>query len=53
VAKALKLDLSSKATRAKVVGLIKVWLASGALVEVEGQDDRRRIRAFVEVAEEG
>ena len=52
VAKALKLDLSSKAAKAKVVGLIKVWLASGALVEVEGQDDRRRIRTFIEVAEE-
>ena len=50
IAKALKLNVISKADRAKVTGLIKVWLASGALVKVEGPDDRRRVKIFIEVA---
>ena len=54
IAKALKLgDVSKKGSgKTKVVGLVKIWLASGALIEVEGQDDRRRVRTFIEVAEE-
>ncbi|MBR1153570.1 AAA family ATPase [Bradyrhizobium sp. JYMT SZCCT0428] len=52
VAKALKLNLNDRANKAKVVGLIKVWLASGALVEVEKQDDRRKTKIFIEVADE-
>jgi hypothetical protein len=52
VAKALKLRLGDKADKAKVVGLIKVWLGTGALIEVEGQDDRRKTKTFIEVAED-
>ena len=42
----------SKADKAKVLGLIKVWLGSGALVVVKRQDDRRKTKDFVEVAAE-
>ena len=46
VAKALGLDLGDKADKAKVVGLIKVWLDRGSLVEVEGQDDQHQKPGF-------
>ena len=52
MAKALGLNLKSKADRAKVRGLIKAWLASGALVEVTGKDAKRNDRQFIEVAKE-
>lgn len=52
VAKALALSLAMKQDRAKVVGLIKLWKASGALVEVTRQDEHRKDRKFVEVAED-
>ena len=51
VAKALKIDLSSKAGKAKVVGLIKVWLKAGSLVVVEDTDPKRNVRKFVKVAD--
>ena len=43
VAKALNLgDVSRKGRdKTKVTGLIRIWLASGALIEVEGQDRQR------------
>lgn len=50
VAKALGLSLAVKQERAKVAGLIKIWLASGALVKVERQDERRKMKVFIEVA---
>ena len=52
IAKALKLDPGNKADKAKVAGLIKAWLGSGALVEVTRRDAKRNDRQFVEVAEE-
>jgi hypothetical protein len=48
VAEALKLNLSRKHDRAKVKTLVGAWLASGVLVEIEGLDDSRRKRIFVE-----
>lgn len=50
VAKALGLSLAVKPERAKVAGLIKIWRTSGALVEVEKTDERRKVKKFVEVA---
>jgi hypothetical protein len=52
VAQALDLDVGNKAEKARIVALLKVWLASGALVKVEGKDEERQRRTFVEVAEE-
>ena len=52
VAKALGLNLNNKADKAKVVGLIKIWLDTGSLVEVDGLDSQRKKRTFIEVAEE-
>jgi hypothetical protein len=50
VAKALGLNTRNKADKAKIRGLVGVWLAAGSLVEVEGQDTQRRPRTFIEVA---
>ena len=47
VAAALRLDPG--ADRAKITGMLKAWIAGGALVIVEGVDDRRERRSFVEV----
>jgi AAA domain len=53
VAKALWLDITKKADKAKVHGLLKVWLAAGSLVVVKRLDpDRREKKDFVEVAPE-
>ncbi|MCA1410276.1 AAA family ATPase [Bradyrhizobium sp. NBAIM20] len=50
IAKALNLSLAVKTEKAKVAGLIKIWLASGALVEVEKPDENRKMKKFIEVA---
>jgi AAA domain len=52
VAKALKLSTADKADRAKIIGLLKVWIGAGNLVIVERQDEKRRQRKFVEVPDE-
>jgi hypothetical protein len=52
IAKALHLNLNVKADKAKVLGLIKMWVGSGALVEVEKQDARRKTKIFIELADE-
>lgn len=49
VAKVLKLDATSKAHRAKIAGLLKTWISTGALVVVDGVDARREKRSFIEV----
>ena len=51
IAKALKLDLDNKSDKAKVAGLIKVWIGTGSLVVVEDQDEKRMFRKFVQVAD--
>jgi AAA domain len=51
VAQALGLDIEVKAEKAKVVGLLKVWLSAGSLVVVERPDEQRRPREFVEVCD--
>jgi hypothetical protein len=49
IAAALKLDPEDKANKAKIKGALKVWMANGMFVEVEGQDEKRMPRTFVEV----
>jgi hypothetical protein len=49
VAQAMRLDLDKKADKAKAKGLIEIWLKSGALIIVKGEDDKRNPRMFVEV----
>jgi hypothetical protein len=51
VARALGLDLAKAADKAKVKGVIKAWLAGGRLAVVEGKDEKRQKKDFVEVAE--
>jgi hypothetical protein len=53
VARALELDPENKADKAKIAGLLKVWRASGALVAVEGKDENRETKTFIEVANNG
>ncbi|WP_247434420.1 AAA family ATPase [Bradyrhizobium sp. 139] len=51
VAEALGLDLEVKAEKAKVGGMIKAWLVAGSLVVVQGVDEKRNPRKFIEVKE--
>jgi hypothetical protein len=51
IAKALEIDLDDKGGKAKAVGLVKYWIKCGSLIVVEGLDDKRMPRKFVEVAE--
>jgi hypothetical protein len=51
VAEALHLDIDDKKVQAKVKRMLGVWYAAKSLVIVEGQDERREVRKFVEVAE--
>ena len=49
IARALRLDLDSKADRQRVGRLLKTWTTNGMFVTVEGQDEARKARTFVEV----
>ena len=51
IAEVLRLDLNSRAHQAKVKSLLKTWMGSGALVTVEGTDEKREKRTFVEVGQ--
>ncbi len=51
IGQVLGLDIENKADKSKVFGLQKTWLANGALKKVEGYDERRVKRDFVEVGE--
>ena len=46
VAQVMKLDITNRAHKAKVGSLIKVWLSTGMLVTVEGEDEKRMKRTF-------
>jgi hypothetical protein len=53
IAKALGLDVADKLDKAKVSGLLRVWLGTGSLIKVERVDaDSRKEKTFVEVANE-
>jgi hypothetical protein len=49
VAQAMGLDANNKQHRSKIMGLLKIWKACGALVEVDGDDAKGMARRFVEV----
>jgi hypothetical protein len=49
IAKALELDIDSKADVAKIKGALKIWTENGMFKEVEGKDEQRRHRTFIEV----
>ena len=51
IAGVMSLDVGNKAHKTKVVGLIKTWLGTGMLVTVEGEDEKRMKRAYVEVGQ--
>ena len=51
VAEALRLDLNTTADKAKVKNLINGWLKSGELVKVEGLDEQRKARTYIEVGQ--
>src|SRR5262249_19847842 len=51
VADVLGLDLAKRADKAKVVGMLKVWIAAGSLRIVDGEDEKRNPRKFVEVSD--
>ena len=52
VAQGLGLDIGDKRDKAKVSSLIKYWISTGALVEVQADDEKRMPRMFVEVKSE-
>jgi hypothetical protein len=45
----LNLDPANRAHKAKINTLLKTWIASGALVVVEGRDARHEVRSFIEL----
>lgn len=49
IAEALGLDIAKADDKAKVRGLVRHWITSGALAVVTGHDDKRNERPFVEV----
>ncbi len=49
VADTLKLDVTDKAHKAKIASLLKTWIKNGMLAVVEGEDESRRKRSFIEV----
>jgi AAA domain len=51
VAKALGLDADDKLDQAKIKSLLKVWLSAGSLKVVDGFDEQRRPREFVQVCD--
>jgi AAA domain-containing protein len=51
IAKAMGLDPTNKADRAKVSALLKTWIAKGMFNVVDGEDDKRMPRKFIEVGE--
>ena len=49
IAGVLKLDPDSKTDRGRISGMLRTWLASGALTKVRGVDLKGNERTFVEV----
>jgi hypothetical protein len=52
VAEALDLNLDNAPDRTRVAGMLKAWIASGSLRVVNGKDNKRQTKKFVEVAQE-
>ncbi len=51
IAKAMGLDPTNKADRAKVASLLKTWIKNGMFNVVDGEDAKRMPRKFIEVGE--
>ena len=51
VAETLNLNVREPAVKKRIMGMIKIWIDSGALRIVEADDDRRHKREFIEVGE--
>jgi hypothetical protein len=49
VARALDLDPENKGDKAKIIAMLKFWLSAGSLIEVEGKDEKRETKKFIEV----
>lgn len=49
IAQALGLNVKDAAHKAKIITLLKEWTAKGMFVEVEGLDDKRKKKKFIEV----
>jgi hypothetical protein len=52
IAQALNLNADNKADRARIRGMLTAWRASGSLVVVNGLDENRETRTYIEVKEE-
>ena len=46
------LDVDKKTVAAKIKRMLGVWYAAKSLVVVDGEDDRRETKKFVEVVEQ-
>jgi hypothetical protein len=51
VAETLNLNVREPAVKKRILGMIKIWLETGALRIVEAEDHRRHTKEFVEVGE--
>lgn len=51
IGRALKLGPTDKRDRARIVAMLKRWIATGALKTVKGMDEKRRERSYVEVGQ--
>jgi hypothetical protein len=49
LADVLKLDPENKAHKAKIIALLKTWIANGMFVVVDGEDEGRKRRSYIEV----
>jgi hypothetical protein len=52
VAEALDLNIDDKADKTKIKGLLKLWIKIGSLIPVDGFDENREAKKFIEVAED-
>lgn len=52
VADALDMDATDKADRTKIKGMLALWRKAGSLIAVDGKDDQRKDRKFIEVRED-
>ena len=51
IAIAMGLDATNKGHKAKIAAMLKTWIANGMFIVVEGEDEHREKRAFIEVGE--
>jgi hypothetical protein len=51
IADVLNLDIREPAVKKRIMGMIKIWLETGALKIVEEEDESRHKKEFIEVGE--